>query len=193
MTVCGHHRLKEALDQALILRGSRDFATRAGYEAFVKRLLEQRNKARGKRVAEELRALQPLPKLWLDAVTEDWVRVSRFSTLCYKNNLYTVNSRLTREWVKVRCHVDHLEIWYGGRKVDTLERQRGRGGARIECQYTGDAFGVRVHGNDFIHAAADALSGGLFSKALPRYTHAIPVSTWGVIFVVQALLAAPLD
>ena len=41
------------------------------------------------------------------------------------------------------------------------------------AKYRSDAFGVRVQGNDFIHAAADALSGGLFSKAFPRYSHAI--------------------
>lgn len=45
--------------------------------------------------------------------------------------------------------------------------------AQTLAKYSSDAFGVRVHGDDFIHAAADALSGGLFSKALPRYSHAI--------------------
>lgn len=45
--------------------------------------------------------------------------------------------------------------------------------AQTLAKYSSDAFGVRVHGGDFIHAAADALSGGLFTKALPRYSHAI--------------------
>lgn len=32
---------------------------------------------------------------------------------------------------------------------------------------------MKIHGDDFIHAAVDALSGGLFAKPLPRYSHAI--------------------
>lgn len=45
--------------------------------------------------------------------------------------------------------------------------------AQTLANYRSDAFGVKVHGDDFIHAAADALCGGLFSKPLPRYSHAI--------------------
>lgn len=40
-------------------------------------------------------------------------------------------------------------------------------------KYEGDSVGVRISGADFIHAAADALSGGLFATELPRYSHAI--------------------
>ena len=36
-----HHQFKRALDQALMLRGSRDFASRAAYEAFLRRLWTQ--------------------------------------------------------------------------------------------------------------------------------------------------------
>ena len=34
-------------------------------------------------------------------------------------------------------------------------------------------FGLTIRGTDFIHAAADYLSGGLFAERLPKYTHAI--------------------
>ena len=36
-----HHQLKRALEQALLLRGSRDFASRADYEIFLRRRFEQ--------------------------------------------------------------------------------------------------------------------------------------------------------
>jgi adenine-specific DNA-methyltransferase len=39
--------------------------------------------------------------------------------------------------------------------------------------YRNDSFSATVHGEDFIHAATDALSGGLFVTSLPRYSHAI--------------------
>jgi adenine-specific DNA-methyltransferase len=41
------------------------------------------------------------------------------------------------------------------------------------AKYQGDTFSAKVLGDDFIHAATDALSNGLFAKALPRYSHAI--------------------
>jgi adenine-specific DNA-methyltransferase len=34
-------------------------------------------------------------------------------------------------------------------------------------------YSATVYGEDFIHAAVDALSGGLFARSLPRYTHVI--------------------
>lgn len=40
-------------------------------------------------------------------------------------------------------------------------------------QYRGDTCSVQVVSEDFIHAAADALSGGLFVRSCPSYTHAI--------------------
>lgn len=40
-------------------------------------------------------------------------------------------------------------------------------------KYVGPTFCVTLHGDDFIHAAVDALAGGLFAKSLPRYSHVI--------------------
>ena len=39
-----HYRLKDALDQALILRGSRDFHTTDDYADFVRQMVERRNR-----------------------------------------------------------------------------------------------------------------------------------------------------
>lgn len=44
---------------------------------------------------------------------------------------------------------------------------------RTLSKYHSNAFSAKVHGDDFIHAAVDALSGGLFAKSLPQYSHAI--------------------
>jgi hypothetical protein len=55
-----HRRIKEALDQALMLRGSRDFDSLECYLAFLRRVFEQRNAGRRSRLAEELKVLIPL-------------------------------------------------------------------------------------------------------------------------------------
>jgi len=38
-----------------------------------------------------------------------------------------VPSQLIGERVEVRVHSDHLEVWYGGKRVQTMERLRGTG------------------------------------------------------------------
>ena len=48
-----HHRFKRAVEQALLLRGSRDFGSLAEYAQFLKDLFAQRNAGRRARLAEE--------------------------------------------------------------------------------------------------------------------------------------------
>jgi adenine-specific DNA-methyltransferase len=45
--------------------------------------------------------------------------------------------------------------------------------AKTLSRYAGTTFSVTLHGDDFIHAAVDALAGGLFAKSLPQYSHVI--------------------
>ena len=54
-----HYRFKRALDQSLMLRGSREFVTRASYEAYLDRLFEHLNAGRQERLAEEVSVLRP--------------------------------------------------------------------------------------------------------------------------------------
>ncbi len=61
-----HYRFKKAVDQALQLRGSRDFVSRQDYEAFLQKLFDQLNAGRKKRLSEELKLLKRLPERRLD-------------------------------------------------------------------------------------------------------------------------------
>ena len=56
-----HHRFKQAVDQALMLRGSRDFASRGDYQLFLKKLMAGRNANRKERFHEEMAVLSSLP------------------------------------------------------------------------------------------------------------------------------------
>src|SRR5438874_3386646 len=51
-----HFRFKEAVDQALRVRGSREFADRRAYEAFLQNLVAKRNQSRATRFAQEKEA-----------------------------------------------------------------------------------------------------------------------------------------
>ena len=62
-----HRRFKEAVDQALKLRGSHDFLDRTAYSRFLREILDQRNAGRQNRLAEERAVFRPLPSVRLES------------------------------------------------------------------------------------------------------------------------------
>ena len=130
-----HHRFKKALDQALLLRGNRDFASREEYAAFLKKLFAQLNAGRRERFKDELEVLRPLPARRLEACKRLKVKVGPSSTVRLLHNVYSVDSRLIGETVEVRLYMEHLEIWYAQRLVDKLPRIRGEEKHRIEYRH----------------------------------------------------------
>lgn len=120
-----HYRFKKAVDQALILRGSHDFTSRREYETFLNYLLKQLNHGRLSRFKEEQSLLHPLPSRRLDSCSRFDVRVGPSSTIRVKHNVYSVHSRLIKERVTVRLYSDHLEVWYGQRRVENIPRLHG--------------------------------------------------------------------
>ena len=106
-----HHRFKVAVDQALMLRGSRDFKSRSDYEGFLRALLCQLNQGRSDRFQEELKMLKPLPSAKLPGSKTIQVRVGPSSTIRVAMNTYSVHSRLIGETVIARLHAENIEIW----------------------------------------------------------------------------------
>lgn len=131
----GHYRFKRALDQALLLHGSRDFPSVGEYELFLKRLFEQLNSGRKERFAEEIEVLRALPERRFDSAKRVRVRVSSGSLINVERNSYSVNSRLIGEIVEARIFANHLEVWYGGQKLEQLPRLRGRTNYRVDYRH----------------------------------------------------------
>jgi hypothetical protein len=131
-----HHRTRTAIDQALMLRGHRDFGRRSEYEQFLFELLGQLNAGRRERLAEEKAQLLPLPARPLEAFTRREVRVGPSSTIRVADNTYSLPSRLIGEPVSVRVHADRIEVHHGptGRPASIREMPRlvGRGKVRID-------------------------------------------------------------
>lgn len=121
-----HNRFKQAVDQALLLRGSRDFPARPAYERFLHEVRDQRNSGRQKRLAEERAVLRPLPAGRLESYKRARVRVHPGSLIHVERNVYSVDSRLIGERVDVRLYADHLEVWFAGRVVERHGRLRGK-------------------------------------------------------------------
>jgi hypothetical protein len=135
-----HRHFKDAVEQALLLRGSRDFASREQYTAFLEDVRRQRNAGRSPRLAEEQALLRPLPERRLESCKRLTVTVANGSVIHVQNNVYSVNSRLVGARVEVRVYLEHVEVWYGQKLVETLPRLRGRCKQRIDYRHVIDAL-----------------------------------------------------
>lgn len=116
--------LKRALEQALLLRGSRHFEDLAAYEHFIAEVVRQLN-ARCQRAWQHERAcLQPLPRRRSIDYEELRVRVSKYGVFTAKGVLYSVPSRLVGQQLVVRLYARHIEAWLGAARVFECERLR---------------------------------------------------------------------
>ncbi len=130
-----HFRFKDAVDQALRVRASRDFPTRSAYDRFLQDLIRNRNLKRSERFAQEQEALYPLPTTPLSPCQELRVTVSRFSTIHIKGNVYSVPSRLIDTSVLVRIRAETLEGYVGSTLAFTLPRLVGKQQHRIDYHH----------------------------------------------------------
>ena len=135
-----HHRFKRAMEQTLLLRGSRDFASREDYEAFLRALFDQLNAGRRERLAEEMKTLSALPSTRYDSPKQVDAKVHASSTISVQNNVYSVDSRLIGETVRVRFHAETLDVFYAQRLVETLPRLRGRNRSHINYRHIIDSL-----------------------------------------------------
>ncbi len=130
-----HFRFKDAVDQALRVRASRDFPTRSAYDRFLQDLIRNRNLKRSERFAQEQEALYPLPTTPLSPCQELRVTVSRFSTIHIKGNVYSVPSRLIDTSVLVRIRAETKDRYVGSTLAFTLPRLVGKQQHRIDYHH----------------------------------------------------------
>jgi len=131
-----HHLLKSLLEQALIVRGSRDFVSADAYLAFVRGLVaKHRNAPIADALTVERPHLRPLPRSAIPSYTSYNVTVRCWSTVSVGKRLYSVPSRLRGHEVEVRQHADTIEIRYADKIVETMPRLRGEDLHRIDYRH----------------------------------------------------------
>ncbi len=119
-----HGHLKKAVEDALLLRGSRDFADLAGYRRFIDEIVGRRNARNGKRIDVERTVLQDLPARRTMDYEEVIVPVTSSGGFTLRKVFYTVPSRLIGHRLRVRLFDDRLEVFIGGTPLMTLARGR---------------------------------------------------------------------
>jgi hypothetical protein len=131
-----HHVLKSALTQALIVRGSRDFSSVDAYMDFVGVIRDKLNEGKPTaRLAEEKERLLPLPSTRLPEHTTYTAIVRPWSTIHFAKRVYSVPSRLMGCEVEVRQYPDIVEVWYRGKRTETMPRLRGEQYHRIDYRH----------------------------------------------------------
>jgi hypothetical protein len=151
-----HRRYKDAVDQALMLRGSRDFDDHAAYEEFHRMVFARRNSGRTERFAEERPLLSALPSRRVDAWHRQRPRVTQGSTIRVGTNVYSVPSRLISEKVDVHVMAECLEVWFGAELIERVPRLRGRNKHSINYRHVIDWL-VRKPGAFAAYRYQDAL------------------------------------
>ena len=119
-----HGHLKRGLEDALLLRGSRDFEDLAAYRRFVDEIVGRRNARLGQRIDAERVVLQDLPDRRTADYEETIVTVTSSSGFVLRKVFYSVHSRLIGHRLRVRLYDDRLDIYLGGTHQMTVPRGR---------------------------------------------------------------------
>ena len=119
-----HGHLKKALEDALLLRGSRNFADLDAYRGFVDTIVGRRNANNRKRIALERPMLRALPKRRTADYEEKIVTVTSSGGFMLRRVFYTAPSRLIGHRLRVHLYDDRLECFLGATLMLTLRRGR---------------------------------------------------------------------
>jgi hypothetical protein len=119
-----HGHLKKALEDALLLRGSRDFDDLDAYRRFVDEIVGRRNANNRKRIELERPMLTALPKRRTADYEEKIVTVTSSGGFILRRVFYTAPSRLIGHRLRVHLYDDRLECFLGATPMMTLRRGR---------------------------------------------------------------------
>lgn len=171
-----NYRLKKAVDQALMLRGSRDFDSVEEYEKFLHKLLTKLNASRAKQVEEEIACLRPLPERMIADYTLRQVKVTKFSTVRINKCCYSVPSRLIGEVVDAKVYEDKIEIVYGQKKILQCPRMRGKGKYSIDYRHIIESLRRKPGAFSHYRYQEDLFPSSVFRMAYDALKHYGPKS-----------------
>ena len=130
-----HGHLKRAVEDALALRGSKDFETLDEYRDFIAQITGNINLRHSKKIEAEREVLQTLPGRRTTDYKETNVRITRSSGFVLRKVFYTVPSRLIGHRLGVRLYADRVELYLGSRHQLTLPRGHRDSSSRHWCAH----------------------------------------------------------
>jgi hypothetical protein len=134
-----HGHLKHALEDALLLRGSRDFDDLDAYRRFIDEIIGRQNANSRKRIDLERPHLVSLPKRRTADYEEKIVTVTSSGGFILRRVFYTAPSRLIGHRLRVHLYDDRLDCFLGTTPMMTLRRGRqptdGKGGHVVDYRH----------------------------------------------------------
>lgn len=119
-----HGHLKRAIEDALLIRGSRAFDDLRAYRSFIDEIIGRINARNAGRIDIERAALRALPLKRTADYEEVGVHVTSSGGFVLRKVFYTVPSRLIGHRLRVRLYDDRLQVFIGGTELMTLPRGR---------------------------------------------------------------------
>jgi hypothetical protein len=119
-----HGHLKRALEDALLLRGTRDFEDLASYRRFIDEIVGRGNARQRRQIALERLHLAALPKRRTTDYEEKVVTVTSSGGFILRRVFYTAPSQLIGHRLRVHLYDDRLECFLGATPMMILERGR---------------------------------------------------------------------
>ena len=176
-----HRHWKHRLEQQLIQRGSRDFATEAEYRLLVSQVTDTLNERSDVTVklAIELLHLQPLPVQRFADYEPLVVRVRSTSTIEVRSVTYSVPSRLISQQLTVHLRHDRLDLFLRSQFVETLPRLHRRAGEsgplrRIDFRHVIESLRRKPRALLRAQLQSDLLPGSRWQKMWRQLLVALP-------------------
>lgn len=119
-----HGHLKQAIRDALLMRGTAAFDDLGAYRQFIAEVTSRGNRRNAARIDAERASLRPLPERRTADYEEAIVTVTSSGGFALKKVFYTVPSRLIGHRLRVRLYDDRLDLFVGGTSLMTLPRGR---------------------------------------------------------------------
>jgi hypothetical protein len=176
-----HRHWKRRLEQQLIQRGSRDFATEAEYRQLVAQVnadLNTRPSVRQKLAIERLH-LRPLPVERFADYEPVVATVRSTSTIELRSVTYSVPSRLIGQQLTVHLRHDRLDLFLRSQFVETLPRLHHRPGdkgrlRRIDFRHVIDSLRRKPRALLRAQLQADILPGESWRQLWRKLLAALP-------------------
>ena len=119
-----HGHLKKTVEDAVLMRGARDFVDLAAYRRFIDELSGRHNAKFGARIDIERATLRALPGGRTVDFEEVIVTVTSSSGFVLRKVFYSTPSRLIGHRLRVRLHDDRLDVYLGATLQMTMPRGR---------------------------------------------------------------------
>jgi hypothetical protein len=175
--------IKRAVEQHLLLRGSRDFESIAVYEAFLFSVMDKRNALRQAKLAEELAVMKPLTATPWPQMRELIVRVGQNGILRVGSNGYSVPSGLKGKRATVRIYEWYIEVWYANQHLETLLRVPGANHYQINYRHVIDSLLRKPGGFRNYRHREDLFPQDVFRRAWEALNEKLPPRKADLIYL----------